>query len=1140
MKASTGFKRLLKAVVVCVTLGVAHIAYSATFNLKSGVTDWTLPGSYAEGAVPASGDTVNMPAETFAMDADSASFAKLTTFGRLVPQPGTRLVITVNSVEKTLCCAFCADSGTVGELVKRGLGRLKLGSTCAVIRSSGYAYDYCTNLTLEEGELSLVQEPASFSGRSHYGIIRSSGGTTLFASAAPERTSSIWAEAELVYFDGTVTNANASYSRLFSIYGKAGCVSEVNGVVGGKIRFWTNGSINFRGENSTFSETVTTEGGNEDLPYGSSGAIGVSKFGMKSDAASSLGTSASITAYGRGGFRYLGSEQDETDKIINAFRSMFLDGGLYGGMVFSGNLYNQRDSVSNEGQKKLVLYGSNTLSRCTFSGKIVPSSDLAGTSAVDYSFYVVKRGIGTWLFSGPKAGGGEGWTGGLAIEEGTFQFDSLAKAGTDCSLGRATRLTDGHVGPWLDEHMVDYAVALGSESPAAPAVFEYVGAGAAECATRPIALVGQGGTIRADGGALSYSGISARDANAAPVLTLDGTSTKGNEVRNVSAGAEGAKVGVEKTGTGTWKIGGDFTLGGDIKVREGTLSINVPQKPKEPVYKEFKWFRLSFAELANSSGTAAGQTFQIRQIGLFDKDGIRQNVGLTVPTATIDNGIVQSVYAKAGEAVYDRSMTGMTLAGDPSASQLQSCFSGLYSSYTQFTVTMPAKPEKTNPSTWMKIVMHLPDSANPITHFDVQGFQNGCKEVPWRLVMEGSANGHDWTTVYSNLEDEEPHKFTTSSWNPWISDGVKGEADNRPLPTEESHTGFLLSVSGAQTSQEEPFSWFRLSVAEIHNDSNRLIVRNIHLFDKNGNRQNAGLVMPAGITAVSGEMRTINAVEIGPGQVYYDPLAAGLRVVPRVQSTGSVCDLPAAFNGLTTSDGVFYIEWRDADGNALAPTPSNPDSWIPITMHLQPYTSPISHFDVQALYYDGDMVSGSKCIPIRMKVEGSCDGKTWTTVYSNVDEDEPLDAKLDGYNRWISDGATFATVRPLSTAKLTFAHQYPEHEPYDQHLDGFVEVQSGARIEATEEIEIGKLRVDANGAGTLAGFAFSKSGVLDIRNYTRGMGALPVTFESCSGVEDLSKWGVQINGVNKPSYRLVVSGDGKVCVVAPGMMMIVR
>ena len=1144
-------KKLMRFMVAGLCL-VSGMAFGAEYTLKPDTTDWTKPDSYEPAGTPGPTDTIILPAETFEVDSSSASFATLSGVKRLVPEAATKLVITVGEGEATLGCAFnkggeTSGGATTGELVKRGQGTLKLGSPCRVLNTSGRACDYCARLTLEEGELSLMQEPAEFSNRSHYGLIATSNGTVLVASVLPAKTSSMWAEVEWMHICGTVTNEHATATRIFNVTGRASeGNSRIDGTVDGKIRFWATGNVDFNNAASTFSEGVTATGWTDETKF-AAGLMQVLKFGNQNDAASALGTATSLTTHGGGGgFSYMGVESDVTDKSFSAFGGLFLDGGDFGGMTFSGKISNQRDSASNEGQHRFVLYGANASAPCVFNGTVVANDNFAGTSGKDYSFYVVKRGSGIWRFEGNKNGGYAGWNGGLAIEEGTFQFDSIAATGEDCSLGTALKLTDGHCGLWSDDHLVDYAVALGSASPAAPAVFEYVGATAASCSTRPIALVGQGGALRADSGALTYSGISARDAKAAPVLTLDGTSVKGNEVRNVSAGAEGAKVGIEKTGTGTWKVGGDFALGGDVRVREGTLSINVPRKPKDPVYQDFKWFRLSFAELANTSGTAAGSMFQIRQIGLFDKDGVRQNVGLKVPAANFDGETrtVRATFAKPGEAVYDPSMAGMTLTsvsgGDEANPLLQSCFSGAYSGYPQYAVGMPAIPDKTKPATWMKIVMHLPDTANPITHFDVQGFQDGCKNVPCRLVMEGSTDGRQWMTVYSNLEDEQPHDFTTDGYNPWISDGTKGAADNRPLPTAESPTGFLLSATGAVVSQEEPFSWFRLSVASIHNGANSLYIRNIHLFDKDGNRQNSGLVLPPGITAVSGEARTIEAVEIGPGEVYYDPSAAGLQVRPRVHSTGTVCDLPAAFNGSMTSDGVLYIEWLSANGSVQTPTPSNPKSWIPITMHLQPYASPVTHFDVMALYHDGSMFSGSKRVPTRMKLEGSCDGKTWTTVYSNVDDEEPLDEYLDGWNCWISDGEGSSIARPLSTAKLKLSSLYPEPESYDQHLDGFVEVASGARIETTEEFTIAKLRIDACGSGTLAGFEFPDAGTLDILNYARGMGVLPVTFENCTGIENLVNWSVRIDGTTKPAYKIEVTADGKVRLVPPGELLFVR
>lgn len=1124
-------KKLRQFVLVGLYL-VVGTAFGVDYTLKSGVTDWTNPDSYEPTGNPGAGDTIRLPAETFEVDSSTASFGALSGVKRLVPSVGTKLVITVQSGEATLGCAFNADGetgggATVGELVKRGRGQLNLGSPCWILNASGRACDYCTRLTLEEGELSLMQEPVEFSNRSHYGLIATSNSTVLVASVLPAKTGSMWAEVEWMGVCGTITNGHAAATRVFNVIGRASeGNSRINGTVDGKIRFWAGGNIDFNNDASTFSENVTATGWTDETKF-SAGLMQVSKFGKQGDAASSLGTATSLTTHGGGGgFRYTGSEPDVTDKDISAFGNLFLDGGDFGGMMFSGKIYNQRDSASNEGQHRFVLYGANASAPCVFNGTVVANNDNAGVSEKDYSFYVVKRGSGTWRFEGNKNGGNAGWNGGLSVEEGTFQFDSIGAAGEDCSLGTALRLTDGQKGVWSSDHWVDYAIALGSAAPAALPTFEYVGSGPAGCTTRPIVLVGKGGALRAESGRLSLSGISARDPQSTPVLTLDGESTTGNEVREISAGAEGAKIGVTKTGSGTWKIGGNFSIGGDLKVSQGSLSLDVSKAPQPPSFHVYRWFRLSFAEIASTSG----RQIQIRQIALFDKDGVRQNAQLTMPTAAFDNvsGTVCPARAEAGEVVYDPSMAGVVLGESGAPSSIARCFDDNYSG-TAFDITLTTAPNKENRSTWFKIVMHLSDAANPVTHFDIQSLQKAYKNLPQRFVMEGSVNGRDWTELWSNVNDAEPHSYEESaSYNRWISDGVVGAKGNRP-----EGTGFAIA-SGELTTDDEPFSWFRLSVAQIHNNASSLYMRQISLFDKFGDRQNIGLKLPSSVAVQSGVVRTLKAAEIAPGEAYYDASAAGHMIRATVHSTGTIPDLPAAFLNKATDDGVYHIEWKDAKGNPLAPTPDDQTTWIPIVMRLPPHAMTVSHFDLQALYYDRDG-QASKQVPVRMKLEGSCDGEMWTEVWSNVEDDkDPVNNTLTGWNQWISD-------RGAGPEHFTVTKLYPDVVVYNQRLGGAVQVESGATLAASALLEIPSLRVDATGAGTLSGFYFGSSGTLDVIHAPKGAKCeLPGTYVNCAGFENLAKWRVSMNGVERSGYRIKPTEDGKILITPPGLILMAR
>lgn len=1128
---------------------VAGAAFGAEYALKSGTTDWTKADSYEPAGVPGADDTVILPSETFEVDSSSASFATLSGVKRLVPDAGTRLVITVDEGEKTLGCAFNyagenGDGATIGELVKKGTGTLKLGSPCWVLNPGGYAYDYCTRLTLEEGKLSLMQEPETFGSgqRVHYGCIATSNGTELTVSVPPARTSGRGMEVEWLDFGGLVINEHATASRVIYVGSRQSeGVSKVDGAINGKIRMWVSGNIDLNGTGSTFSEDVTATGWQEESSF-SKGSVGVADFGMQADAASSVGTNPElVSSNGGGGFRYTGSASAVTDRAISAFDSTFLDGGDFGGIEFAGLVYSKCDNASNEGQHRLFLFGDNASAPCTFSGGVYGWNNYAKTLPTSdyYSFYVIKRGTGTWRFAGTKFGGGYvGWNGGLAVEEGTFQFDSIAPVGVDCSLGTALKMTDGTAGPWSDEHMTDYAIALGSANPAAPAVFEYVGTGPALCSTRPLALVGVGGALRADGGWLDFSGISARDADSSPMLTLTGTNTAGNVVREISAGAEGATVGVVKEGSGTWSVGGNFKIDGGVKVKEGTLSLDVPHKRLPPVYKDYKWFRLSFAEIADGSGGTINR-IELRQIALFDKDGIRQNVGLTVPEGAFDptTKLVQETEIAAGEAAYDASMAGMKLSGEYAPPDgLQSCFNGKYSGYNPYYTPAPTTtPDKDKPASWLKIVMHLPDSANPITHFDVEGFQGSCKYVPQRLKMEASVDGQGWTEVFNNVTNENPHTYEKqATYNVWISDGVVATADNRELGK-----GFTLSASGEMVEQEKkkPFNWFRLSIAEIEGGSSTLYLRQIGLYDKDGNRQNSGLTLAEDIVPQDNVVRTIAAAEIGPGEVGYDLSVTGFKLTPHRNKDGCAIDLPAAFNNAVGGDdGRYNIDWRDTKGISLVPTLSKPETWIPIVMHLADGSKPVTHFDIQAFYYSG----ANRRIPSRLKMEGSTDGKTWTELWSNLKEGDPaINPTLTYYNHWISCDGADAMEHPEGTG-FALSKCYPDQVEYDQKLAGDIQVANGAKLAATNPMELDSLTIDTEGAGTYSGFAFAETGTLNVLNPKRDGSFLPGTFENCTGLENLVNWSVKLDGTAKPAYKIEVTADGKVRLVSPGMLLILR
>jgi len=1134
----------------------AGIARGADYWLKSGATDWADANSYtnASGAspaeVPGSADTVYLPEETFAVDSTSASFATLSTFYRLVPKDATRLEITVPAgVTNSLGCAFNrgGESGNgrqIGELVKKGAGHLKLQSMGRVRHTtSNYAHDYCTQLTLAEGSLALPQDPDSVA-RSQYGIIVTSNETMLVADTNPSRTDTQWAQIDRFSIGGVLVNASVRPQLVIFTTGyDGGRNSEVTGAVCGNIRFWMVGSIDFIGTNSTFTGGATATGWDGSTAASGNGHINVYRFGSP-DAPSCVGSNNILLAYNHAAFRYLGTEPERTTRNILTYSDFALDGGAYGALTFAGTFKNTADASAGHSGQHLVFLDGNHANPCVYSGGVQSASDNDNVYGPEFSFYMIKRGTGTWLFSGPKNGGSQGWNGGLAVEEGSLQFDSLTEAGRDCSLGTATKLTYKHMGVWTTDCWVDYAIALGSVAPASAAVLEYVGVSPASCTTRPLALSGTGGHLRASHGKLLFSGITAREENGSPTLTLDGSGTK-NRVSEVSDGAVGAKLSIAKDGAGTWSLGGNLTFSGDVTVRQGTLNVKTPGAPT-PTYRDYKRFRLTIAEIADGKTNELGicgqsNTLTIRQIGLFDKDGVRQNFGLTIPTSSYDAGgnTIRATTLQPGEACFGPSMAGKTIGGSGRVPQLSICFDGSYSSSggSPFSAEFSPKPVLSDSSTWAVIDMYLPESANPVTHFDVQGYYMPLMYVPHRLKLEASVDGETWTTVWSNLEAAAPHYAVTTKWNGWMSDGVAGSASNRPLGT-----GFTLTKSGEDYVKKNYFNRFRLSIAKLEGGGKNFYMRQIGLYDANGNRVNVGLTLAENATPAMGATRTIQTLEIGPGQCGYDPSVVGYKVVPAGHPDQTVVDLPAAFDGGDSgTPGRYSVSWRDPSGTELVPTPAAPSTWIPIVMHLPDGTAPVTQFDVQS-FYSGDSFRPRQ-FPVRMKLEGSIDGENWVEAWSNLDEADDLNPDFGStatYNKWLRTGLASRADVGAKGFQLTNTY-WNVQESYDQlqHVNA-IEVKPGAKFTAENPLSVKALRIDTTGAGTFSNLVFAASGNLDVVSSDAPSGVLPGTYLDCQNIGNLAHWTVSLNGTPRPGYELSVSEDGKVSVIRPGLLIIVR
>ena len=727
------------------------------------------------------------------------------------------------------------------------------------------------------------------------------------------------------------------------------------------------------------------------------------------------------------------------------------------------------------------------------------------------------------------------------IEEGTLQFDSIAEKGIASSLGRSTNLTDLCSLRDLSAHRVNYAFALGSTSASAPeAVFEYTGTSPGRCTTRPLVLVGGGGHLRASAGTLSFHGISARDANTSPTLTLDGDSV-GCKAYNVTNGAAKAVLNVTKAGTGEWTLGGNLDIGGKVRVENGTLSLNTEISHQ---YADYKWFRISFAQI----GPATNTQFNIRKVSLFNAAGVRQNGGLRLPasvtphvagTAT-EARTVQAADIGKGEIWIDPSYAGKSITYDSGSSDLDALCNNVFANSDgtdgSLTLSFPAtdKPTPNKPSTWFPIVMHLDDSADPIAKFDIQLYSNALAVAPLRVMIEGSHDGGAWEQVYSNVAADSPLLAQSLEWcNRWLSDCYTSPsaAQNDAIPS-----AYVLSASGSR--KEVYYSWYRLRFAKLGNGGNSLQIRQIGLFDRAGRRVNKGLTLVEGPGATASERRAIEGTMPGPGQVGYGYTAVGRKV--QGSSNTYLGEIEACFAGVysgsTATSGRCEIYWQKSDNSACNPTPSDSSTWIPIVMHLVKPVA-VHHFDIQ-LFSNSNLNNA----PVRFMLEGSTDGDNWHVLYNNATEGEAFSTNPTVYNSWLSDLVSATGDNRPEGKGIAISSSYQPEDEFVQFPNGLkAQVVSDGVLVAKGPVTVNELTIDAASAGTLDGVTFAQNGTLDVvfSGEQPSKAELPGTYVNCEGMENLAGWSVKVNGDKSHKYRVNVL-NGKIIVVMRGLSVVIR
>ena len=808
-------QRTMKKSVFILTAAASASVFGAvrTNTINNAATDWTSPQSYADTSfAPGSGDAVIVPANSTARlnaSTDTASLNLVNGLDRIIfASSNSRLEINVegsDNVEIPVSMSgYKYMVGSVdftgGPIIKIGTGTLHLSSAGYFGASSTSVYDYYSSIVASQGVLKVQQALSSPYKTIVLGRVTVAEGATFF----PPYSTVSGGNCCIMSFAGSGTVTNAYSKQLVYIKGlrSRGDAADFSGSLNGDFLLNVNGSDaqNLWGSTSLLSSEVHLSGENTRL--------GVYDFGAATQTPSSIGYMV-----GNGPLFYVEQQGGQVDYLgtggtcargfvlpaatVSNYAPVVFNAGAVGGLTVSGQWQRQ---YASEGGQNVVLTGSNN-TVCVLNNLLSDNTVSSSPKGAGHTLYLSKEGIGSWrIGDGPDpALSRSAFASGISVNEGVFQYTSLADKGVICSLGMGTNLTDGVRGTTDTnvEHRVNYGIRLGAPTMAGAskdsARFEYAGTGTGATTTREIAVAGKGG-FRQNGtaklllGGGTY-GISSGDMT----LYLDGTNTAENIVLDVSDGDKGGKLSVVKENSGNWCLGGHLTFTGDISVKGGNLTLRKPT--------QYNWYRWTVTSLypqkaipaypSWKTGNGTDNYFHVYEFGLYDKDGHNQarllglHTNALVRESYVDlgSGTVQFQTTKSVGVAQTASVTVGSVTSNITCS-LDRAFDEGYTGwktwgvrYQFYTNGAVCRPTQSKPETWIPVTMRLNPGANEVAGYDFANVYGGWTAA-WdtcisNYFIEASLDGVHWDTL-TNVEASVAHY----DGGMWVCQGGYTDGEN--------------------------------------------------------------------------------------------------------------------------------------------------------------------------------------------------------------------------------------------------------------------------------------------------------------------------------------------------------------------------
>ena len=712
---------------------IVSTAFSADCTWTGlGTAGWADEGNWVDGKVPVAGDTVQVVGETDKItvgDDDielASSLAKIQLDGA-----SSELVIDVTEDANLGCMVQGA-----GTIVKKGSGSVILTSE---VSDSGY--NTTNGMRIEEGLLSLPQTTEQLLPRGHFTLTHVYVGENgiLGLHAAPQKISNnIFQSLEGYGVVTCLTQAAGPYQ--LRIDGREG--RTFHGKITGNVRMYSKGIFNLVGEESDFKGSTILN---------NKGVCGVYRFGNNGQA-SSIGKTLDITSREHGGeFIYLG-KGETTDKyfyFFDDYASSFghtINGGENGGLIWAGKLCSNKARTV-DWLEQLILSGDNKVP-CEIAGEFAEGANTYSS--------ITKKGTGTWIFRNNANRKNQG---AIFVDNGTLQFESIAEVNEVCSLGLQSKwYINKKSGAAKESDMVDYAIRLGDGK--TQGTIEYIGTERAYCTSRPIAVMGEGKLKIAEGaGELSMSGFMAA-TSAGGKLTFD--VPKGSIINVADAKDGKGKLSIEKVGEGECVLHNDCTFSGGLTVKEGSLLISNIR---------YRWYRFTLMEKleADPKNGDNDSNISLQEFALYDKDGNNLARGTefvkTYETGSGDKAPTVADFYESlapGMATYDMDGKMYNYYTDRDLDKLFDNKNNNNGWCVAF-----SKVDYSNPGSWIKFVIRMPENAPDITSYDFNmGVHSSHVRAPQSWMLEGSVDGIKWDI----LHEVHPSEYVRES-KTWMFDG---------------------------------------------------------------------------------------------------------------------------------------------------------------------------------------------------------------------------------------------------------------------------------------------------------------------------------------------------------------------------------